>query len=85
MARFWQYIDREQAYQYFQKFWKTGRDGLSDCRACERSYAVRMELLMGNRAAADAYAKPMDQGRIWFCKDTPQLYWLAYLEYALDH
>lgn len=84
MTRFWRYVDREKAYEYFQRFWKTGRDGLSDCRACERSYAVQMELMMGNRAAADGYAKPMEQGRIRFCSDTPQLYWLAYLEYALD-
>ena len=84
MARFWRYIDQEKAYQYFQKFWKTGRDGLSDCRACERSYAVQMALMAGDRAAADEYAKPMEQKRIRFCSDTPQLYWLAYLEDALD-
>ena len=77
-------MDRKKAYEYFQKFWKTGRDGLSDCRTCERSYAVQMELLMGNRAAADEYAKPMEQGRMRFCPDTPHLYWLAYLEDALD-
>ncbi len=40
---------------------------------------------MGNRAAADEYAKPMEQGRMRFCPDTPHLYWPAYLEYALDH
>lgn len=84
MARFWRYVDRKKAYEYFQKFWKTGRDGLSDCRTCERSYAVQMELLMGNRATADEYAKPMEQGRMRFCPDTPHLYWLAYLEDALD-
>lgn len=39
---------------------------------------------MGNRAAADEYAKPMEQGRMRFCPDTPHLYWLAYLEDALD-
>lgn len=63
MARFWRYVDRKKAYEYFQKFWKTGRDGLSDCRTCERSYAVQMELLMGNRAAADEYAKPSPWNR----------------------
>lgn len=85
MARFWRYVDREKAYEYFQRFWKTGRDNISDCRACERSYAVQMELMMGNRAAADGYARPLEQGRIRFCSDTPQLHWLAYLEDALDH
>ncbi|MCI8399021.1 MAG: hypothetical protein HFF90_06430 [Oscillibacter sp.] len=85
MCQFWQYVDRDQAYTYFQKFWKTGRDGLSDCRACERSLAVRICLLAGKRNEADEYAKPMEQGRIWFCNDTPQRYWLAYLEDALDH
>ncbi len=84
MCQFYQYVDREKAGEYFQKFWKTGRDGLSDCRACERSNAVRISLLLGDRAAADEYARPMEQGRIRFCSDTPQKYWLAYLEDALD-
>ena len=84
MCQFWQYIDRDQAFVYFQKFWRTGRDGLSDCRACERSNAVRMCLLVGDREAADTYAKPMEAGHIRFCNDTPQRYWLAYLEDALD-
>lgn len=84
MARILAVCGPKKAYEYFQKFWKTGRDGLSDCRTCERSYAVQMELLMGNRAAADEYAKPMEQGRMRFCPDTPHLYWLAYLEDALD-
>ncbi len=84
MTRFWQYIDRDRAYTYFQKFWESKRDSLSDCPACEHSYGVRMSLLMGDRAAADAFAKPMEEGRLEFCGDTPQLYWLAYLEDALD-
>lgn len=84
MCRRWQYVDQKTAYSCFQTFWKTGRDGLSDCRACERSYAVQMSLMAGDRSAADEYAKPMEQGRIRFCSDTPQLYWLAYLEDALD-
>lgn len=28
MTRFWRYVDREKAYEYFQRFWKTGRDGV---------------------------------------------------------
>lgn len=84
MARFWQYIDKEKAYQYFQKFWKTGRDGLSDCRACERCYAVHMSLLAGDRKAADEFAKPLKAGRTNFCNDAPKLYRYYYLEDALD-
>lgn len=84
ICQFMQYIDMERAYAFFQKFWKTGRDALSDCRACERSYAVRMCLLTGDRKEADQYAKPLEQGRIRFCPDTPQLMWLAYLEDALN-
>ncbi len=84
VCQFYQYVDLEKAWEAFQKFWKTGRDGLSDCRACERSKAVRISLMMGDRAAADEFAKPMEQGRIRFCSQTPQLYWLAYLEDALD-
>lgn len=84
LARFWQYIDKKKAYQYFQKFWKTGRDGLSDCRACERCYAVHMSLLSGDRKAADEYAKPLKAGRVNFCNDAPKLYRYYYLEDALD-
>ncbi|HBA96951.1 MAG TPA: hypothetical protein DCZ23_02480 [Lachnospiraceae bacterium] len=84
MARFWRFIDKEKAHQYFQKFWKTGRDGLSDCRACERSYAVLMSLMAGDREAADRYAKPLKAGRLPFCEDAPKLYIYAYLENALD-
>ena len=28
MCQFWQYVDKEQAFIYFRKFWRTGRDGL---------------------------------------------------------
>lgn len=84
LARFWKYIDQEKAYGYFQKFWKTGRDGLSDCRACERCYAVWMSLMIGDRAAADEYAKPLKAGRVNFCNDAPKLYRYYYLEDALD-
>lgn len=75
-------VDFDRAYDYFQKFWKTGRDAISDCRACERSYAVRMSLLAGDREAADEYGRPLKEGRISFCSDTPQKMWLAYLEDA---
>ena len=84
LARFWQYIDKEKAFQYFQRFWKTGRDGLSDCRACERSYAVHMSLLAGDRKAADEYAKPLKAWRTNFCNDAPKLFRYYYLEDALD-
>lgn len=84
MCRFWQYIDKEEAFKYFEKFWKTGRDDISDCRACERSYAVHMSLLIGDRKSADTYAKPMDDGRLWFCHDTPHIYIFAYLEDAMN-
>lgn len=84
MARFWRFVDKEKSFNYFQKFWKTGRDGLSDCRACERSYAVLMSLMIGDRKAADTYAKPIKAGRLPFCEDAPKLYLHAYLENALD-
>lgn len=84
MCYFWQYIDKERALTYFQRFWNTERDDLSDCPACEYSYAVRMALLAGDRKLADEYARPMEEGRIDFCADTPHRYWLAYLEDALD-
>lgn len=84
MARFWRFVDKEKSFNYFQNFWKTGRDGLSDCRACERSYAVLMSLMIGDRKAADTYAKPIKAGRLPFCEDAPKLYLHAYLENALD-
>jgi len=84
MARFWRYIDKEKAFGYFKKSWNTGRDGLSDCRACERGAAVSMSLLIGDRKAADEYAKPLKAGRMEYCKDSRKFYLYAYLEDALD-
>ena len=83
-CQFYQYVDKEKAFAGFQKFWKTGRDGLSDCRACERSIAVQMCLMMDDPGAADMYAAPMEQGKLRFCSSTPQRYWRSYLEYYLD-
>ncbi|WP_438497666.1 hypothetical protein [Paenibacillus sp. IHBB 3054] len=77
-------IDREKAIQYFQKFWMTECDDLSDCMACEQSYAVMIFLLMGDRKAADEYARPLEEGSIKLCHDAPLQSWLAYLEDALD-
>lgn len=80
MCQFMIYVDFDKAYQYFQKFWKSGRDAISDCRACERSNAVRLSLLAGDREGAEEYAAPLKAGRVSFCADTPQKMWLAYLE-----
>ncbi len=85
MAQFWQYIDKEQAFEYFRKFWNSKRDKVSDCEACDVSHAIHMSLLIGDRQGADRYAKPLKNGRLFFCSDTPQLMWLAYLEDALRH
>lgn len=84
MTRFWQYIDKEKSLEYFEKFWDTERDDLSDCEACEYSYGVRMSLLMGNKEEADRYMRPLEEQRISLCSDVPQSAWLAYLEDALD-
>lgn len=80
MCQFMVYVDFDKAYQYFRKFWKTGRDALSDCRACERSNAVRLSLLAGDYKAAEEFAAPLKAGRVSFCADTPQKMWMAYLE-----
>ena len=82
MCQFMIYVDQKKAYECFQKFWKTGRDAISDCRACERSNAVRLSLLAGDREGAEEYAAPLKAGKISFCADTPQKMWMAYLE---DH
>lgn len=84
MCRFYIYLDKQKAFEYFQKFWKTGRDGLSDCRACERCYGVRMHLLMGDSEGAEEMAKPLKQKRIRFCSDTPHLMLLAFIEDAMN-
>ncbi|MBS5145664.1 MAG: hypothetical protein KHY89_09210 [Butyricicoccus pullicaecorum] len=83
MARFWQYIDKEKAFAYLKKSWNTPRDDMSDCEACEYSYAIYLSLLFGDRDAADMYAKPIKEHTVEYCKDTPKLMWLAYLEDAL--
>ncbi len=83
-SQFMVYVDKEKAFEYFQRFWKTGRDDLSDCRACERSFAVRMHLLMGDEEGAAVHAKPIKQRRLSFCNDTPHRMLRAYIEYAMD-
>lgn len=83
MARFWQYIDKEKAFTYLKKSWSTPRDDMSDCEACEHSYAVHLSLLFGDHEAADQYAKPLKEHTVEYCEDTPKLMWLAYLEDAL--
>ena len=85
MCQFMIYVDQKRAYECFQKFWKTGRDAISDCRACERSNAVRLSLLAGDREGAEEYAAPLKAGRISFCSDTPQKMWMAYLEDYYRH
>lgn len=84
MCRFYIYLDKQKAFAYFQKFWKTGRDALSDCRACERCYGVRLHLLMGDTEGAEMHAKPIKSKHIRFCSDTPHLMLLAYVEDAMD-
>lgn len=83
-CRFTIYLDEKKAFEYYQKFWKTGRDALSDCRACERCYGVRMHLLIGDREGAEEQAKPIKSRHLPFCKDTPHLMLLAYIEDAMD-
>lgn len=85
MTQFYMFIDMEKAYGYFRKFWNSPRDGISDCRSCERSYAVMMSLLAGDREAADKYAKPLKAGRTAFCNTAPRIYLCAYLENALNN
>lgn len=83
-CRFTIYLDQKKAFEYYQKFWKTGRDALSDCRACEHCYGVRMYLLIGDKEGAEKQAKPIKAKRLWFCNDTPHLMLLAYIEDAMD-
>lgn len=85
LCQFMVYIDKQKAFSYFQRFWKTGRDDLSDCRACERCYAIKMYLLMEDEENANSHAKPIKQRRLRFCSDTPHLMLLYYIEYAMDH
>ncbi|MCI8530472.1 MAG: hypothetical protein HFH82_15225 [Lachnospiraceae bacterium] len=84
MAQFMIYVDKQKAFEYFQKFWKTGRDRLSDCRACERCYAIYMYLAMGDEENAAVHAMPIKARHIPFCGDTPHLMLWAYLEYYMD-
>jgi hypothetical protein len=79
MYWFYRYVDKEKAIECFRNFWKTERDELSDCLACEQSYAVQYSLMMGDRAAADEYARPLEQGSMKGCGDSPRLVgWLIW-------
>lgn len=82
--RFMIYIDKKKALEYFEKFWKTGRDALSDCRACERCYGVQMYLAVGDREKAEEHAKPIKSRHLRFCSHTPHKMYLAYIEDAMN-
>lgn len=82
--RFMFYVDRKKALEYFEKFWKTGRDTLSDCRACERCYGVQMYLGIGDYQKAEEHAKPIKSRHLRFCSDTPHKMYLAYIEEAMN-
>lgn len=84
MCQFTLYLDKQKAFEYFRKFWKTGRDALSDCRACERCHAIHMYLAMGDEENAAVHARPIKQRHIRFCSNTPHLMLLAYIEYYMD-
>jgi len=84
MCNFYVYVDTKKAYEYFEKFWKTGRDALSDCRACDRCHAVKMHLLVNDEEGANEVAKPIKQKRMRFCHDTPHIMQRAYIEYYMD-
>lgn len=84
MWRFMLFVDRKKALEYFEKFWKTGRDALSDCRACERCYGVQMYLAVGDYTKAEEHAKPIKSRHLRFCSDTPHKMYLAYIEEAMN-
>ena len=84
LTQFWQYVDKEKAFEYFQRFWKTERDDLSDCRECEQSYAVRISLMMGDENAARKYGESLEEGNFYFCSDNPQRYWQYLIDHALN-
>lgn len=84
MCQFTAYVDKEKAFEYFRKFWKTGRDELSDCRACERCHAIWLHLLVGDEEGAAVHAKPIKQRRLSFCSNTPHQMLKHYIEYAMN-
>lgn len=83
-CQFYRYVDKEKALIYFQKFWSTPRDDLSDCQACEYCNGIQMYLSIDDVQAAEEIAMPLKQGQVSFCTETPQKMCLPYLEYALN-
>lgn len=84
MCQFYVYLDKKKAYELFERFWKTGRDSMSDCRTCDRCHAIRMHLLIDDEEGANEMAKPIKQRRMWFCHDTPHLMYRDYIEYYMN-
>ncbi|MBR5371062.1 MAG: DUF4026 domain-containing protein [Oscillospiraceae bacterium] len=55
----------------FGRFQMEKEDGLEDCRACEASHIVRMDLLNGNREAALKHSERIFSGELR-CTEIPQ-------------
>lgn len=81
----WQYyFDRDfgRAQEYYEKYWASPKDDMTDCEACERSRSVRFLLRAGRREEADQMAADIFSGKLT-CNDVPQSTYYAYLEDAL--
>lgn len=81
----WQYyLDRDfdRAREYYEKYWASPKDEMTDCEACEHSRSVRFLLRDDRPDEAKRMAADIFSGKLT-CSDVPQSTYYAYLEDAL--
>lgn len=66
----------------FGRFQFEQEDELKDCRACEASHIVRMDLLNGNRAAALKHSEKIFSGEL-SCSEIPQNTYGTWIHYDI--
>lgn len=64
------YGDLEKSNEYYEKFQAEPRDELSDCKACELSSEIQLQLRNGREDTAFELFKPLADGR-YSCMEQP--------------
>ena len=80
MFRVYKYSDLEKANEYYERFQAEPRDELSDCKACELSSEIHLQLLNGREAEAFELFKPLADGR-YSCTEQPSFTYARFGEF----
>ncbi len=80
MFQLYEYSDLEKANQYYERFQAEPRDDLSDCKACELSSEIQLQLLNDREKLALEMFKPLSNG-IYSCTEQPSFTYAKFGKY----